>query len=169
VTSTERVVTGVSFDVVYRREIRRLVGLATLLSGNRSAGEDIAQEAFAVAYRRWEEVGRLDDPAGWVRRVVVNQSVSSIRRRMVEVRAVARLGRQRSEATLPEMSAEAEELWATVGRLPRRQVQVIVLHYAERMTLSEIATLLGCSKESVNTHLRRGRQTLAEQLEKEQR
>lgn len=167
--STERLGTCVSFDVVYRSEIRRLVGLATLLSGNRNAGEDIAQEAFAAAYRRWEEIGRLEDPAGWVRRVVVNQSVSSVRRRMAEVRAIARLGRHRSESVLPAMPSEAEELWATVGRLPRRQVQVIVLHYAERMSLSEIATLLGCSKESVNTHLRRGRQTLAEQIEKEER
>ena len=168
-TSTERVVSAASFDVIYRREIRRLVGLATLLSGNRSAGEDIAQEAFAAAYRRWDDVGRLEDPAGWVRRVVVNQSVSSIRRRMVEVRALARLGRHRSEVVLPAMPSEAEELWATVGRLPRRQAQVIVLHYAERMSLSEIGTLLRCSKETVNTHLRRGRQTLSEQIEKEQR
>jgi RNA polymerase sigma factor (sigma-70 family) len=152
------------FDVFFRREVRRMIGLAVLLTGDRSTGEDIAQEAFIAALRRWDEIGRLDDPAGWVRRVVMNRSVSVIRRRIVELKAVTRLGHQRVAVSLPAMPVESEELWASVRLLPRRQMQVIVLHYAERLTLSEIANVLECSKESVNTHLRRARAALAQRL-----
>ncbi len=151
----------VSFELLFRREGRRMIGLAVLLTGDRLAGEDIAQEAFVAAFRRWDEIGRLDDPARWVRRVVINRSVSVIRRRVVELKTLGRLGRQRGGVLLPEMPVEAEELWALVRRLPRRQQQCVVLHYAERMTLSEIAVMLRCSKESVNTHLRRARVSLA--------
>lgn len=46
-----------SFDVFFRRESRRLIGLAYALSGSRLAADDIAQEALLVAYRKWDEVG----------------------------------------------------------------------------------------------------------------
>jgi RNA polymerase sigma-70 factor, ECF subfamily len=156
-----------SFELFFRREGRRMIGLASLLTGDRSSGEDVAQEAFAAAFRRWNEISQLDDPAGWVRRVVLHRSVSTIRRRVTQSKLVARLGGQRGEVLLPEMPGEAEELWALVRSLPNRQRQVVVLHYAERFTLSEIAASLGCSKESVNTHLRRARATLAERLRSE--
>lgn len=68
-----------SFDVFFRREFRALVGLARALSGSQVAAEDIAQEALVAAYKRWGEVGSLDNPGAWVRRVVANRSVSVIR------------------------------------------------------------------------------------------
>lgn len=74
------------FEVFFRREGRRLVGLAYALSGSRLAADDIAQEALFAAYKRWDEVGRLESPGGWVRRVVANQAVSSVRRRVAETK-----------------------------------------------------------------------------------
>ena len=32
-------------------------------------------DAFERAYVRWRRVGRLDDPAGWVRRVAINRAI----------------------------------------------------------------------------------------------
>lgn len=48
------------------------------------------------------------------------------------------------------------------------QIQVIALRYVEELTLAEIASILRCSKESVNTHLRRARATLARRLQLEE-
>lgn len=50
-------------------------------------------------------------------------------------------------------------------RLPKRQIQVIALRYYDQLSLSEIADVLDCSKETVNTHLRRARQTLDRRLQ----
>jgi DNA-directed RNA polymerase specialized sigma24 family protein len=36
------------------------------------AAEDLAQNAFAAAERRWTRVGCLDKPGAWVRKVAVN-------------------------------------------------------------------------------------------------
>jgi len=46
-----------------------VVALVYGLSGSRSAGEELAQEAFLAASRRWDEVSAYDDPGAWVRRV----------------------------------------------------------------------------------------------------
>lgn len=156
------------FDTFYRRERRAVVGLAYTLSHSRLAAEDLAQEAFTVAYRRWEEVGRFDNPGAWVRRVVANRSVSGFRRRLAELRALTRLLPGQRPIRLPEMEAEATELWAEVARLSNRQRQVVALHYVDGMTMAGIAELLGCSKETVNTHLRRARVILAKRLSVEE-
>jgi hypothetical protein len=53
-------------------------GLGLGLSGSRRAAEELVQEAFLAAYRRWNQVSAYDDPAAWLRRVVVNKSVASV-------------------------------------------------------------------------------------------
>jgi RNA polymerase sigma factor (sigma-70 family) len=155
-----------SFDVFFRRESRRLVGLAYALSGSRLAADDIAQDALVAAYRRWEEVGRLQNPAGWVRRVVANKAISTIRRRVSEAKGLTRLASRVTVSQLPDMPDETEWIWREVRRLPRRQVQVIALRYYDQLSLSEIAQVLDCSKETVNTHLRRARETLDRRLQR---
>jgi len=121
------------FDTSYRRERRSIVGLAYVLSHSRLAPEDLSQDAFTAAYRRWEEVGRLDDPGAWVRGVVANRSVSRFRRRLAELRALPRLVAGQRPARLPELDAEATELWAEVGRLSPRQRQVVAPRYLDGM------------------------------------
>lgn len=153
-----------SFDAFYRREIRRLVGLAYALSGSRLAADDIAQEAMLAAFRKWDEVGRLDSPAGWVRRVVSNQAASAVRRRISEARSLGRLAARQTVEELPDIPAESEWIWREVRRLPKRQMQVIALRYYDQLSLSEIAEVLGCSKETANTHFRRARETLDRRL-----
>jgi len=163
--AAEVVVRGLeSFDAFYERERRSMVSLAYATSRSRLAAEDIAQDAFVAAYRDWEKVGRLDNPATWVRRVVVNRSVSAIRRRITATKALSRLLLTSERVELPALAAETEHLWVAVRLLPRRQRQVVALHYVDQLTMSEIGDVLGCSKDSVNTHLRRARATLARRL-----
>jgi DNA-directed RNA polymerase specialized sigma24 family protein len=65
-----------SFEAFYHREVRSVVGLAYVLSGSGRAAEDLAQDAFLKAYRHWDRISSYDDPGGWVRRVVSNESVN---------------------------------------------------------------------------------------------
>ena len=48
-----------------------------------------------VGYRRWAHVSGLERPDLWVRRACANLAVSQFRRRLVELRALARLGSRR--------------------------------------------------------------------------
>jgi len=61
-----------SFEDFYARDFKPVVALAYALSGNRASAEDLAQEAFLAAHRRWDKVGRLVRRDAWVRRVVAN-------------------------------------------------------------------------------------------------
>lgn len=150
------------FDAFYRNEFEPVAALAYVLSGSQLACDDLAQDAFVAAYRRWGEIGRYDSPGAWVRRAVANRSTSLFRRRVAQAKAVARLApRQHRD----EMPAESVDVWKAIRRLPKRQAQATALFYLEDMSLADIALVLDCAEETVRTHLRRARRTLAEWLE----
>lgn len=153
-----------SFESFYRRERSGMAGLAFVLSGSSLAAEDLAQEAFIAAYRHWDEIGRLDQPAAWVRKVISNNSSSMLRRVRAEARALSRAAVGGRWASIPELPSETVELWSEVRRLPQRQTETVALYYIVGLTMPEIAEVLGCSKDTVNTHLRRARSTLARRL-----
>ena len=149
-----------SFDAFYQQEYSGLVQLAFVLSGSRHGAEDIAQDALVAAWKRWRE---LEQPLAWTRRVVANLAVSTIRRRMVEGRAMMRLaiGRGQPIAELPEPDAE---FWGAVRALPTRQRQMLALYYLGDCSVGEIAVTLGCAEGTVRATLHKGRLALAARL-----
>lgn len=155
------------FESFYRSEYRSVVGLAYALSGSRIAAEDITQDAFLAAHKEWDRVAFYDKPEAWVRRVVSNLSVSFIRTKVREAGAVARL--KPREAYLPRMPEEDAHFWKSVRGLPKRQAQVIALHYLEDLPVAEIAWILSCSESTVKVHLHKGRKRLAQKLDEEAR
>ena len=152
-----------AFDKFYDREYGAVVGLAYVLSGRHHAAEDLAQDAFIAAHRRWDEIAAYDDPAAWVRKVVANMAVSSVRRRVSEARALFRL-RSNQRPAVTFIAAEHVEVWATVRTLPRNQAIAIALHYLEDWPLAKIADALDCAEGTVKSHLHRGRLALADRL-----
>jgi RNA polymerase sigma-70 factor (ECF subfamily) len=149
------------FEDFYVSELPRLVALARGLCGAAIA-EDVAQEAMLVAYRRWREVGDLERPDLWVRRACANLAVSQFRRRVVEVRATARLASRRTPP--PGLSESSEEFWRAVRRLPHRQAQAAALRFVYDLSIADIAATLACSEGTVKQHLSRARQSLAASL-----
>ena len=151
------------FESFYRRNFHLVLRMVWGLAGSPGAAEDLTQEAFLAASRRWDEIGDLDDPIGWVRRVALNRASSGFHRRAAEARALLRHGPDRGVVEDP-MPSESRHVWAEVARLPKRQRQAIVLCYVESYSRAEVAALMGVAEETVKTHLDRGRRTLAARL-----
>jgi DNA-directed RNA polymerase specialized sigma24 family protein len=89
-----------------------------------------------------------------VRRILVTTSVSWWRKRWTHERPTASI----PEPAMPdglEWPAYGGEVWAALGRLPRRQRAVVVLRYVEDHTEAETARLLGCSVGTVKSQCHR--------------
>jgi DNA-directed RNA polymerase specialized sigma24 family protein len=94
-----------SFEEFYDATFRRLFTALCLVTGNRHEAEEIAQEAFLrVSFERWDRVGKLEDPTGYVFRVSMNVFRNRFRR--------ASLGVRRALSLAP---AETDDLAAKVG------------------------------------------------------
>jgi RNA polymerase sigma-70 factor, ECF subfamily len=152
------------FEDVYLREFAGVFALAYALAGSRWAAEDLAQDAFVVAHRRWDRVGGYDDPGAWVRRVAANLAVSGVRRRLAEARALMRLAARQQEQPYAALPAEDGDFWRAVRRLPRRQAQVVALVALGDLSTAEVASTLGCSQRMVQVHLQKARVALSRRL-----
>jgi RNA polymerase sigma-70 factor (ECF subfamily) len=150
----------VDFDDFYRAELPRLVAFARALCGGVIA-DDVAQEAMLAAYRRWRVVGDLEHPEAWVRRTCGNMAVSQYRRRLVELRALARLSNRPQASGLKPTD---DAFWAAVRRLPKRQGQAAALRYLYDLDVADIARTLEITEGSVKQHLSRARARLVQEL-----
>lgn len=151
------------FEMFFRSEYRAVLGLAISLSRNRSVAEEIVQDAFLIIFRDWARVSMMHNPSAWVRRVVVNRSISILRRRATEAKVLPRMRSASGHHEDPSVE-DAMDVWRQVRRLPRRQAQVIALTYVLDLPRAQVAQVLECSEETVKTHLERARRTLARRL-----
>lgn len=152
---------GRSFDDVFMHEFASISLIAGTIAGDRSIGDDLAQEAFRRAYQRWEKVSQFDRPGAWVRRVAINLALSRRRKTQRERRAAVRLAGERPLAWTDTPRSGDPEVWAAIDQLAPRQRAAIVLRYVEQRSIKEIAELLSCSASTASSTLHDGRKRLA--------
>ena len=72
-----------SFEEFFEDEKDRLLRVLAVITGSRGEAEDLAQEAFTRMFERWDEVGHMDDLAGYLHRTAMNLFRSQYRRARV--------------------------------------------------------------------------------------
>ncbi|GAA0332747.1 SigE family RNA polymerase sigma factor [Actinoallomurus spadix] len=143
-----------------------LLRTAQLLCGGRTDAEDLLQTALEKAYRHWGRMKPGADPEPYVRKILVNLSVSRARRwrvlREVQMAAPPETPTASEAGTVELRGVLIEEL----KRLGPRQRAVLVLRYWEDMSEAETAAMLGCSVGTVKSQAARGLARLRERMGK---
>jgi RNA polymerase sigma-70 factor (sigma-E family) len=146
---------------LYERRHADMVRFAAFLTGDVTAAEDIAQDAFAKVFAAWDHIDDLDRIDAYLKSTVVNLVRGGHRRQAVaERRSTTHL------AVVPSAEDDAvgqigrERVLAAVSGLPLRQRACVVMRHWMRMTESEIAEILDLSVGSVRTHIKRGTESL---------
>lgn len=62
----------IAFEDLFALEHRRLFGALCLITRDPHEAEDIGQEAFVRVPERWDRVGSMVDPVGYLYRVAMN-------------------------------------------------------------------------------------------------
>lgn len=158
---------GADFTVFFRAEYPGLVALATAVTGDRQAGEDIAAETMSRAYRRWSRVGVYDKPGAWTRRVAVNLLHSRRRKLASEVRALVRLPDRRSADDDTQHVDGADHFQRLLAPLAPRQRTAAALHYLDDLPVAEIAEAMRCAEGTVKSHLHAARAAIAITIEEQ--
>lgn len=151
---------------LFTTEGTRLVSLARFFVDDRTAAEDLVQEAFIRLSRSAHRIEDHDKAAAYLRSIVVNLARDHNRRGLVSLRhrPPAQPDEPSAEHTATANESRAEVV-AALRDLPVRQRDCIALRYYLELPVDEIASTLGISANSVKTHLQRGMRTLASTLE----
>ena len=142
---------------------------ALLVTGDRAAAEDIAQEAFLAALRALPRFDVRRPLRPWLHRIVVNRSIDWARTRAVrrEVGADA-VPEAAGDGARPALALD-DDVAAALQQLGVEQRAVVVLRYVLDLTPGEIARALDLPRGTVNSRLRRGLDALRPLVEEARR
>ena len=130
---------------------------------DRMLAEDAVQETFVRVWRKLDSYHEDGREKAWLYRIAINCCRDTQRtgwfRRMLPVGA-PQLFPQESVT----VSEEAIALNMAIHDLPLRLKEVILLHYYQNFTLTEIAELLAISQPAVSDRLKRARRRLCDAL-----
>ena len=150
-------------ETLFRENYTALVRSLAVACGDSEAAADAVQDAFIQLCLHWRRVSTYDNPVAWVRRVAINRL--SNQRRSLGRRAAALLRLGKEESRLSRDPGFQTDLETALECLPMRQRLAVSLYYVEDLPIAEVATSMGISEGSVNTHLHRARAALKPVLE----
>lgn len=149
---------------IYRAYHRPAYSVAFRIAHCPETAQEIAQEAFITAFRKIRQF-RGDAPFwGWLRRVVVNHAISTIRRNQRHD-AVELQDFHEPEPPRQEQLGLAMDLEAALGLLGPEDRAVVWLHDVEGYNHKEIADLFGKTESFSKTRLSRARGRLRDLLQ----
>jgi RNA polymerase sigma-70 factor (sigma-E family) len=131
-----------------------LLRFGHVLTGSPQEAEELVQEALAKCLRRWRRQA-ADDPVAYVRRVMVNAHITRWRQWGSRMRLEGVPETVADDAGLRRCE-DWDELRRALRRLPSGQRAVLVLRYLEDLPDASIATMLGCSPNTVRSQASRG-------------
>jgi RNA polymerase sigma-70 factor (ECF subfamily) len=141
--------------------------------GEAQAVDEVMQEVALAAVRGQAAV----DPArvaAWLYRVAITQSLLHRRRmgrrRKLSVRYAERVPVMQHDARTTDplewlLADERQTLVReAIGRLPRREVEILLLKYTENWSYEQLAQRLGTTESAVESRLHRARRHLRREL-----
>lgn len=127
---------------------------AYLLLGNPHDVQDILQEVLLRFLEKAPSFASTEHERAWLLRVTNNCCMDCLRFRRKH--AYTDLNLLRECLPAPEQQTHLEELYA----LPAKWKSVLILHYFEGYSVTEIAKILRLSESAVKKRLQRGREAL---------
>ena len=136
---------------------------------HRQDAEDVAQEAFAKAYRRFSQLRDRDRFRAWLVRMTWRLALDhqrGSRRRLARESALDEHAAPEADAAQTVLERErAERLWTAIDALPEKLRVAIVLANMQGHDVAEVASLLDVPEGTVKSRLFLARQRLKELLQ----
>ena len=152
-----------SFGALYERYYSPIVALAYALTGDKHAAEDVAQEAFAIAYRDLASLRSREKSGAWLAGICRN-----VTRQMLRTRnRPALLGDEPAEDRGPEHEERSDAVRRAVWKLPEPERELIVMRYFNGFSQAKISEVLDLTPAAVNGRLVRAKRKVAEYLKRD--
>lgn len=135
-----------SFEEFFHRERDRLFRVMFVITKNRHEAEDLSQDAFARVWERWDSVGAMENPAGYLHRTAMNLFRNRYRRALLAARRGVGITRQEDAF---EVVDDRHVAMQALSSLTPRQRAAIVLTEVLRYTAEEAGSMLGIRAATV--------------------
>lgn len=152
-----------AFEVLVQRTSTLVNTLAITICRDADCAKDISQQVYVSV---WRKLGQLQQPESflpWLRQLTRHQALNAIRGRKfesadIEFEALA------SDSPTPDefwnSTKLKNQLAKLIDSLPDNSREVLILYYREQESVSQVASLLELTEDTVKKRLQRGREKL---------
>lgn len=149
----------------FRKFGNTVLRAAFAFSGSYAEAEDIVQDVFLSLHTQERTFNDDEHLKAWLLRVTINKCKNL--RRSFRFSRTCSLEELDSSEVICEMSTEGRELREQIAALPKKYAEIIFLHYYEGYSIKEIAEIVEKNENTVGSLLKRGRDKLRVELERE--
>lgn len=170
-----------AFNHLYELYVKKLYGMAFLISGNRADSEDIVQETFVKCFLNRASIREEAAFESWLYQILVRTAWRYMKKKkpafsyeeLTDVSDGAYSGewaRKDTEASEPLEEVlrreEMREILQAMAKLDLKQRTVLTLYYVNELPVREIARVTGVLEGTVKSRLHKGRENLRKSLKK---
>lgn len=156
-----------SFRVWAQARVPVLRRRAYLLCGSWHTADDLVQDTLIKIYLRWGRVVDGPNPDAYATRVLLTRHLDDRRRPWRRERSSAEVpeaGDTAAAEALSEVENRDATLTAALRHVPLPQRVVLVLRFAEDLSVEQVAEVLGISAGTVRSRCSRGAERLRTEL-----
>ena len=161
-----------NIEDIYNGNSKSLYFTSLRIIGNSFDAEDIMQETI-IDYYKISHKQEIKNIGGWLRSVCIRKSIDMLRQREKDNKYRDSIGddlKNQERTQENENEGEAARLIDKIKRiilsLPGRSRMIVSLHLFEGYDDEEIAQITGISQSGIRSQFMRGRNKIAEELNK---
>lgn len=153
-----------SYETIYKRYAKAMYNTSLRILNNSADAEDVLQEAFVDAFRSLNDFHYRSTFGAWLKRIVINKSITSLRKRKMDLVEIEQTGLyslpEDDRLDEQELQYKIEEIKKAIQKLPDGYRTVLSLYLLEGYDQEEIGEILGITHITVRTQYIRAKQKL---------
>ena len=152
---------------LYDKYAPKMLGVCRRYVKDIQFAEDVMVDGFVKVFKNLDSFRFEGSFEGWVRRIMVRQSISFLRKRQFVVYDDEVYERNQPAGIADHNEVDAEYIQQLIDNLPSGYKMVFVLHTIEGYKHNEIAEILQISEGTSRSQLFKSRKLLQQQLKKQ--
>ncbi|MGJ7032346.1 RNA polymerase sigma factor [Niabella hirudinis] len=156
-----------AYFCIYERYAKPMLNSSMRVLNNIADAEDMVQEAFIDAFNSLESFTYKSSFEAWLRRIVINKSISLLRKRKISWSDIdlSEAPADASEATdEDQFEFDVQRVKTAIKALPENYRVIFNLFVIDELKQDEIASLLNISHSNVRTIYHRAKKKVLDLL-----
>lgn len=154
----------------YKLYSKAMYNIAYRITNNELDAEDVLQESFVSAFRNIDSYQGTASIGAWLKRIVINNSITVVRKRKAELVSVEDYGdyTEMTESSQDDvLYLNVDRIRNAVQRLPDGYRVVFSLYLMEGYDHKEIASILNITESTSKSQYNRSKKKLQQILKEE--
>jgi RNA polymerase sigma factor (sigma-70 family) len=158
------------WEKTYHQNIKQLIGMAYRYTSDRQLSEDLAHDAFMLAYEKVNDFEGKGPFEAWLRRIMVNHCLQYLRNKQKQKYVTDYLQNEveNNEESMHEEKQDFSEddLLDAINQLPEHHKMAFNLYVIDGFTHAQVSQELSISEGTSKSHVARARKKIKELLNK---